>query len=186
MLTLQTQGPYFESQASKAKLYLGCPGPLSNSKGERHLEPGDWGLWPQMSLSRKFFLIQPPLLQREPLSRFIWAPRTPVVGIIAWTLSSLLRRLFSQLGSQIFEDRRCFVHFALALTKHLVYVDPKERPLNRCIDESSIPLPSLSAQRPWGTVYTHHSKETGNGECPNVFTETHCFWTFKNITDITW
>lgn len=184
-MLLQTQGPYLESQASKAKLHPWYPGPLLNSKSKRHLEPGDCDHRCLCLESSSWFSH---LCSNGSHHHTVSGlPGHSVVGIIALTLSSLLRRLFSQWGSQILEDRTCFVHFALALTKHLAYVDPKERPLNRCTDESRIPLPSLSAHRLRGTVSTHHCKETGNGECPNLFTETQCLWkSFKNITDIIW
>lgn len=137
---LQTQGLYFQSQVSKPKLSLGCPGPLLNSKGKRHLEPGDRDSRCLCLESSSWF--SHPCSSGSHHHTSTGLPGQPVVGIIALTLSSLLRRLFSPLGSQILEDARCFVHLVLVLTRHLACVDPKERSLNRSIDESSIPLPS--------------------------------------------
>lgn len=63
------------------------------------------------------------------------------LALLPWHCHLCFRGLFSQLGSQILEDRRCFFHFVLMLTIHLAYIDhpPKKSPLNRWINESSIP-----------------------------------------------
>lgn len=108
---------------------------VSNSKRKKHGEPGD--------CDHQCLCLESPSWFSHLYSRgshphtLSGLPGHAVVGFIALTLSSLLRKLSSQLGSQILEDSS--LHFALPLTKHLAYVDPKERPLKKWVNESSIP-----------------------------------------------